>query len=345
MLVSWRCVVRFSCLLSLLVWNPLSGQWNPLSGQEVREPVRSPEALPPRTYETQRWEFGLEIQGNGLATGIIATVPIPIEWPEQSIQVVEEKQSDGVTRISYKELGDQSKQMIIKIDRLNAGDVLIGSVVMDIDKRVVEGPHDPTRYRFATAKETRTMRKYLRSSPHIETTNRRVRQFVDTIPVNETDSAWEQVQTIYEFLRDHIEYEFDTQIRSCMEAIECQRGDCEELSSLFIAACRNRKIPARAVWIPDHTFAEFYLVDDQGKGHWFPAQLAGDYAFGSMQESRPILQKGDRFKIADHPKELRYVQPTLKARHAEAAPSLKWIMQRIDDFDPSGAEPTRSPNR
>ena len=29
------------------------------------------------------WEFGLKINSTGLAQGLTATVPIPMEWPEQ----------------------------------------------------------------------------------------------------------------------------------------------------------------------------------------------------------------------------------------------------------------------
>ena len=79
-------------------------------------------------------------------------------------------------------------------------------------------------------------------------------------------------------------------------------GDCEELSSLFIAICRAAGVPARAVWIPGHTYPEFYLVDEQGEGHWYPCQIAGaGHDFGRMPESKPILQKGDRFRIVRGP--------------------------------------------
>ena len=40
-------------------------------------------------------------------------------------------------------------------------------------------------------------------------------------------------------------------------------GDCEELSSLFIALCRAHGIPARTVWVPDHCYPEFYLAGFQ----------------------------------------------------------------------------------
>ena len=51
------------------------------------------------------------------------------------------------------------------------------------------------------------------------------------------------------------------------------------------------------VWVPGHCYPEFYLEDAEGRGHWIPCQAAGTRAFGSMPEHRPILQKGDNFRV------------------------------------------------
>jgi hypothetical protein len=61
------------------------------------------------------------------------------------------------------------------------------------------------------------------------------------------------------------------------------------------------------VWIPDHCYPEFYLEDEQGKGTWFPCQAAGTRQFGEMDEYRPILQKGDRFKVPEKGQQVRYI--------------------------------------
>ena len=79
------------------------------------------------------------------------------------------------------------------------------------------------------------------------------------------------------------------------------------MTSLFVAICRSSRIPARMVWIPDHCYPEFYLEDTQGQGTWFPCQAAGTRQFGAMDEYRPVLQKGDRFKVAEKRQPVRYV--------------------------------------
>jgi hypothetical protein len=63
--------------------------------------------------------------------------------------------------------------------------------------------------------------------------------------------------------------------------------------------------------VPDHCYPEFYLVEADGEGHWFPCQAAGTRAFGSMPELRPILQKGDNFKVPEDSKPRRYVSEFL----------------------------------
>ncbi len=107
-------------------------------------------------------------------------------------------------------------------------------------------------------------------------------------------------------------------------------GDCEELTSLFIALCRASKIPARTVWVPEHCYPEFYLVDDDGKGHWFPCQAAGTRCFGGIPELRPILQKGDNFKDPERPRERqRYVSEFLKGSGGAGKPTVKFIRQVV----------------
>ena len=85
-------------------------------------------------------------------------------------------------------------------------------------------------------------------------------------------------------------------IKGALAGLKDGTGDCEELTSLFIALCRAADIPARTVWVQGHCYPEFYLEDEKGDGHWFPCQAAGSREFGGIVETRPILQKGDNFK-------------------------------------------------
>ncbi len=90
-------------------------------------------------------------------------------------------------------------------------------------------------------------------------------------------------------------------------------------------------IPAKAVWIPGHTYPEFYLEEKKGQGHWFPCQVAGQYEFGSMTELKPILQKGDRFRLPGKSGYVRYLQPSLLAKDAAGELSIEYISREVED--------------
>ncbi len=96
--------------------------------------------------------------------------------------------------------------------------------------------------------------------------------------------------------------------------------------------CRASGIPARTVWVPDHCYPEFYLVDGEGKGHWFPCQAAGTRAFGEMPEQRPILQKGDNFRVPEKKRPQRYVAEFLSGTTIQGGgkPKVRWVRELLD---------------
>jgi hypothetical protein len=113
-------------------------------------------------------------------------------------------------------------------------------------------------------------------------------------------------------------------------AVRDGTGDCEELTSLFIALCRVSKIPARTVWVPGHCYPEFFLEDRDGHGHWIPCQAAGTRAFGGIPEHRPVLQKGDNFEVPETRKPQRYVAEFLQTKSVSGAPpKVKFIRELL----------------
>lgn len=73
------------------------------------------------------------------------------------------------------------------------------------------------------------------------------------------------------------------------------------------------------------------MQDEQEQGHWIPCQAAGEYCFGAMREARPILQKGDKFKVPGNKKPQRYVQPMLTAKDATGGLSIEWISRQLTE--------------
>jgi len=157
------------------------------------------------------------------------------------------------------------------------------------------------------------VRIYLGPSPYIESTSAKIKSLARQITAEHSD-PWEKAEAIYDWVREHVEYK-DGPIKGALAALKDQTGDCEELTSLFIALCRASGIPARMVWVPQHCYPEFYLEDEDRNGYWFPCQAAGDRVFGGIPELRPILQKGDNFKTPEKPKETqRYVAEFLTGK-------------------------------
>ena len=81
------------------------------------------------------------------------------------------------------------------------------------------------------------------------------------------------------------------------------------------------------MWVPDHCYGEFYLVDDEGQGHWIPANIAtAKREFGNVSDPRPILQKGDNFKVPELDQPQRYASEILKGvtGRGSGSPSVTW---------------------
>ena len=245
------------------------------------------------TRSVQRWRIGVIIKGAGGAyKRITATTSAPMDWPEQRVRVVAEESSPGV-RITYQMLEEGARQMTILIPGLGPDDEAKGLVTFEIERVLTRPPTDTDQYHFADHhRMDRKLAAYLQPSPYIESENSEIIALSREVGASES-AAWNRVETIYDWVRQKVRYE-DMPLKGALKALHDGTGDCDELSALFIAICRAGKIPARTVRVPGHCYAEFYLVDKQGVGHWFPCQAAGTKAFGGMPDLRPILQKGDK---------------------------------------------------
>jgi hypothetical protein len=232
-----------------------------------------------------------------------------MDWPEQQVKVVEEKQSSHVRSVTYKTLGGGVKQMVVEIPSINAGDTASAYIIVEIARSTLIPPADTSKLQIPK-KIPNGFNWYMQDSPNIETRHGKIVALAKEIPA--TNSDWEKVEAIYDLIRTKLEYK-EGPNKSVVKALADGTGDCEELTGLFIALCRQQKIPARAVWVKGHCYPEFYLTDDKGEGYWFPCQAAGDRAFGGIPEFRAVLQKGDSFSDPDRPRErLRYVSEFMK---------------------------------
>jgi len=277
--------------------------------------VRPGEAL------VTQYQVGMIITArNNACRGMNGTVPVPLEWPEQEVRIMAEDITPGV-QVSYRQITPTVKQMVIQMPLLPPGAEAKALVTFEMKRHSLLPPEHPENFRLAT-KLPKDVSIYLSTSPGIESTNSKIKSIAKEVFESKT-SAWEKVEALYDWTRENVEYE-EGPFRGAFAALKAGKGDCEELSSLFIALCRASKVPARTVWIPGHCYPEFYLEDEDGKGHWIPCQAAGSRAFGGMPEFRPILQKGDNFRVPERSREAqRYVAEFLTGQGGD--PSVRWV--------------------
>ena len=248
--------------------------------------------------DVQKWKIGMIVSAAGGGVGrLTGTTTVPMKWPEQSVKLVSQDLSPGVT-ISYKSYGTAT-QMIVNIPRVAKGNEVHAILTVEVTRRTLLPPEETDLYVVPDAKSLPPeFKPYLSPSPLIESNHVRIKAIAKQLAEGQT-KAWPHVRAIYDWVRKTIRYEKNIAESStgCVEAIEKGSGDCNQLTSTFIAICRASGIPARTVRIPGHCYPEFYLQDDQGQGHWFPAEASGTEDFGGILTHTPILQKGDAFKF------------------------------------------------
>lgn len=281
--------------------------------------------------QTQKWKAGLiVVAAGGPCRGIVGYVPVPIDWPEQKVRIAEEDITPGV-RVSYDTTGGTVKVMTVRIASLPAGQQARALVTLEIERSELIAPDETDGFVIPDRKKLRPeIRPYLGPSPLIETTNSKIRDAArEAVEGVEPSDAWGTVRAIYDWVRQRVEYK-NGPIKGALAALNDRTGDCEELTSLFIALCRVNGIPARTVWVPDHCYPEFYLEDKDGNGHWFPCQAAGTEAFGGISEFRPVLQKGDNFRPPwDRRNAQRYMAEHLTG--GGGTPNVSFVRQMVSD--------------
>jgi len=279
---------------------------------------------------TRRYQVGVIVTATGgPCRGLFATVPVPTDWPEQDVRIVDEDLSPEVRDVRYRSLNGGVKQMLIDIPQLALGVEARALVTFEVQRRQILPPNDPSVW-TVPKRVGRDLRPFLAPSPYIESRHSRIRTLAREF-FDEEAGDWQRVEAVYDYVREAVQYR-EGPLKGAVQALKDGYGDCEELTSLFIAICRAAGVPARTVWIPGHCYPEFYLEGRDGVGQWFPCQAAGDRAFGQMAEDRPVLQKGDNFRVPEKPRDRqRYVAEFLRGLPGQpgARPRVTFVRELL----------------
>lgn len=256
--------------------------------------------------KTERWRIGMRLDTNGVACkDVLVTFPIPMPWPEQTVRLVHQEIDPRVDRWTVRTLPGGARQVVAAMSAVPAG--ASPEILFELEiarSRIL--PPEQTDDLVIPKRTSGPLKIFLGTSPYIDSGDSRIRAAARELSAAQHPDAWTQVEAIYDWVREKVEY-VEGDIKTASQALREGTGDCEEMTSLFVAICRASRIPARMVWIHDHCYPEFYLEDADGNGTWFPCQAAGTRQFGRMDEYRPVLQKGDRFKVPEKRQPVRYV--------------------------------------
>jgi hypothetical protein len=315
-LFGWR--VFFGCVAMVL------GLEAPASGQFLQ-----PETNGARLGEaaTQCWRAGVIITARrGPCRGIVATAPIPVDWPEQQTKVIGEDFSP-LAKVSYRTVEGGVKQMVVQVPFLPAGAECRALVTVEVTRHAQLPPENTDAFVLPDKRKMpREIRFYLGPSPEIESRSARVKSAARELDVDQ-EHPWKGIESIYDWVRQKVAYK-EGHEGGALAALEKGEGDHEDLTSLFIAMCRATGVPARTVWVQGSCYPEFCLEDEKGKGYWFPCRMAGNRAFGEMPDHRPILEKGDNFRSPhDRRDRKRYLPETLDGQGG--APSYKFVRELV----------------
>lgn len=276
-----------------------------------------------------RWQAGMTIKATaGACRGVEAYVPVPGEWPEQQVKIDAEDISPSA-KVDYIVADGGVKVMLIKIPFLPPGEESTALVTFELRRSAQAPPPDTSIYVVPNKRKlNRAMLRYLGTSPYIETRHSKIRSLARKLGTDKP-TAWGQVEAIYDFVRETVRQK-DGPLKGAVAALRAGEGNHEDMVSLFVALCRAKGVPARTVWIPGHCYAEFYLNDDEAKGHWFPCQLAGARAFGAMSDMRPILQKGDSFRPPyDRRDQQRFMAVHVSVADTPSKPRVKFVHHTV----------------
>ena len=211
----------------------------------------------------QKYRVGVVVTAQGgPCRGIYATMPVPADWPEQKVEVLNEELSADVRSLRYRTLPGGVKQMQVEIPDLPAGETARAVVTFSVSRAAIEAPAE-TESLAVPEKPDRSLRLYLGASPYIETRHPKIVKLAKS--VGEDLEGWAKVEAIYDAVREKVEYRNGT-LKGAARALADGWGDCEELTCLFIAMACVNGVPARTVWVEGHCYPEFYLVGPTGEG-------------------------------------------------------------------------------
>ena len=153
-----------------------------------------------------RIQVGFTIKPNGTLQRIVATAPVPAEWPEQHVRVANEDVTPSTAHVSYRTIegGGGVKQMVLEIPRLSAGQEARALITFEVTRYRAHGAekyrhlHDPRETGSFTGAQLG------REPFHREPASQDPSAAKEAVGDREGD--WEKVEAIYDWVRENVAY-------------------------------------------------------------------------------------------------------------------------------------------
>jgi transglutaminase superfamily protein len=258
--------------------------------------------LESRPYELS---IGVELQGQGEALQIRASTPVPLPHGEQQVDDVR-IETEGCDA-SIQRVGEGAAQLLLAAPSIRRGQTVraIAHYRLTLKKQYLG--HERDHFPVEQPPPPVAVRKlYLGESPGIQTRAPEVRKLHQELSAQEKH-PWALAEIYQRWVHKEIEAKRGNFI-GVVNALKRRYGDCEEKAAVFVALCRAAGIPARLVWVPNHNWAEFYLTDTGGKGHWIPSHTSCYSWHGWTGAHELVIQKGDRVIPAQEKKAQRLLE-------------------------------------
>ena len=299
--------------------------------QRNQDPADDPNAHPTATTFSNpvrhRWKVGVKVTGGAArCKNMIVTIPVPTDWPEQTVQLAEENVPPEVAVVKYRTLDDGVRQLIALMPSVPAGETIELTQIYEVEVHQTNAPRETESLKIPKRVDKR-LRPYLGVSPQISFRNTKLRNAAKEA-IKGIDNDWKKVEAVYDWVRENIQQDDELESEDTLRVFRRKTGNSEDKVAMFVAMCRVLKIPARMVWVEGNQHAEFYMVNEDGYGRWYPCQLAGFRDFGAMSEPRVILQKGDNIKVPEKEAPEKYVAEFAIVK-GTSKPSVEFIRELL----------------
>ena len=276
----------------------------------------------------QKWRVGVVlVTGRDAVKDVFTYIPIPKEWPEQSVAIFDEDIPVEFAVQKIDEL-DGLDRLILRGRLIPPKKKIVALQTFMVTTHRVSAPPDTTVFSIPDKKQ-KLAKQYIASGAEISFRNKDLRkQAQELVEAEGTD--WEKVERIFDWVRDNIDQGGEDP-RGSITTFVKKSGHPEDVVGLFVAMCRANSIPARMVFVDGTQYAEFLLADPNGELHWFPCDVVGIRAFGKIVEPKVILQKGDNIRVPGVKGKKKFVAAYGEVKSMTAPKQMMFVREPLSD--------------